>query len=255
MVARLKDLDKAKAIFGDWEETIIYSCVQGVMGDIYVDDEINPKSAMAILGDFCLLGGVPNSEVAMYKPENFKNNFIIMVPQNDEWARLIEQCYGYRAKSVIRYAIKKEKDIFDVKKLESAVASLPEGFKIKMIDEDIYNAVLEEEWSKYLVLQFDSYDIFKSLGIGVVAMYKDDIVAGASSYSRYKEGIEIEIDTKEEYRRKGLAYACGAKLILECLKRGLYPSWDAQNKWSVGLAQKLGYTFDHEYCAFEMWDY
>lgn len=81
------------------------------------------------------------------------------------------------------------------------------------------------------------------------------IVAGASSYSRYKEGIEIEIDTKEEYRRKGLAYVCGAKLILECLKRDLYPSWDAQNKVSVALAEKLGYHFSHEYKAYEIWGY
>ena len=67
-----------------------------------------------------------------------------------------------------------------------------------------------------------------------------------------QEGIEIEIDTREDHRRKGLAYACGAKLILECLKRGLYPSWDAQNKWSVALAEKLGYHFDHEYTAYEI---
>ncbi len=34
--------------------------------------------------------------------------------------------------------------------------------------------------------------------------------AGASSYSVYKGGIEIEIDTSSEYRRRGLATACGA---------------------------------------------
>ena len=55
--------------------------------------------------------------------------------------------------------------------------------------------------------------------------------------------------------RKGLAYACGAKLILECIKNGLYPSWDAQNKWSVALAEKLGYHFSHEYIAYEIIGY
>ena len=57
---------------------------------------------------------------------------------------------------------------------------------------------------------------------------------------------------REDCRRRGFAYICGAKLILECLKRGLYPSWDAQNKWSVALAEKLGYHFDHAYQAFEV---
>lgn len=94
--------------------------------------------------------------------------------------------------------------------------------------------------------------MYKELGLGVVAMNDGEIVAGASSYSRYEKGIEIEIDTREDHRRKGLAYACGAKLIIECLKRDLYPSWDAQNKWSVALAEKLGYQFSHEYTAYEI---
>ena len=64
-------------------------------------------------------------------------------------------------------------------------------------------------------------------------------------------GIEIEIDTKEECRRRGLALACGARLILECLDRGLYPSWDAANLDSVRLAEKLGYRFDRAYTAYE----
>ncbi len=71
-------------------------------------------------------------------------------------------------------------------------------------------------------------------------MKNGELVAGASSYAFYKGGIEVEIDTKEEERRKGLALVCAAKLILECLERGLYPSWDAHNKESLALAEKLG---------------
>ena len=78
------------------------------------------------------------------------------------------------------------------------------------------------------------------------------IVAGASSYTRYKEGIEIEVDTIENERRKGLATIVCASLILNCIEEGLYPSWDAQNMNSVRLAEKLGYEFDHEYTAYEV---
>ena len=77
-------------------------------------------------------------------------------------------------------------------------------------------------------------------------------VSGASSYSGYPGGIEIEIDTRADFRRKGLARICGAKLILECLERGLYPSWDAHNPGSAALAKKLGYRFDRAYAAYEM---
>ena len=70
--------------------------------------------------------------------------------------------------------------------------------------------------------------------------------------SRYREGIEIEVDTVPEERNKGLATIVCAALILGCLEEGLYPSWDAQNLTSVHLAEKLGYEYDHEYTAYEV---
>ena len=78
----------------------------------------------------------------------------------------------------------------------------------------------------------------------------EELVAGASSYSGWPGGIEVEIDTRPDCRRQGLATAAGAGLILACLDRGWYPSWDAQNKESLGLAEKLGYHFSHEYLVY-----
>ena len=85
------------------------------------------------------------------------------------------------------------------------------------------------------------------------AIRKDTrFVSGASSYTRYREGIEIEVDTIESERRKNLALISCSALILRCLDEGLYPSWDAHNMGSVHLAEKLGYEFDHEYTAYEV---
>lgn len=237
----------------DWSESIIWSCLQGVMGEIHTND--TDDAAMAILGDFAFYAGKTSEKLLKFKPESCKQDFIIMVPQNDEWAKLIEKCYGDKAKKVTRYAIKKEKDIFDVDKLERAILELPEGYELKLLEEYEYTLCQNNRWANDLVSQFKDYDTYKKLGLGVIVLKDGDLVAGASSYSRYNEGIEIEIDTREDHRRKGLAYACGAKLILECLKIGLYPSWDAQNIWSVALAEKLGYHFSHEYTAYEIMGY
>ena len=99
---------KPEELFGQWEETIIWSCLQGVMGEIYTDEQ--GEAAMAILGDFAFFAGKPNEELLRFKPSSCKQNFIIMVPQNEEWAALIEKCYGEKVTKVSRYAIKKEKD-------------------------------------------------------------------------------------------------------------------------------------------------
>lgn len=245
--------EKINKIFENWNETMIWSCLQGIMGEIYTN--FAEDAAVAILGDFAFYAGNPSEELIRFKPESCKQDFIIMVPQNAMWADLIERRYGDKAKKVTRYASKKEPDIFDVEKLKQAVTNLIDGYKLKIIEEAEYNMCRENSWASDLVSQYKDYNAYKDLGLGVVILKDGELAAGASSYSTYDSGIEIEIDTREDHRRKGLAYACGAKLILNCLEKGLYPSWDAQNKWSMALAKKLGYHFSHEYVAYEVMGY
>lgn len=234
-----------------WNETMIWSCIQGYMGEAYSDSIENPRSAQFVVADFCFFAGVPNKEL-VENMKVIKSNFTIMTSNNEEWNHLIEEVYPENSKKITRYAIKKEKDIFDREKLQRVVNGLNSSYELKLIDEEIYKEIMMEDWSKDLCSQFINAKDYCSRGIGVVAVHNNKVVAGASSYTVFDHGIEIEIDTKIEYRRRGLAYATGAKLILECLSRGLYPSWDAQNLWSVALSEKLGYHFDHEYIAYEV---
>lgn len=252
MIIKITDTKKVESLFGEWKETLIWSCLQKVMGEVYADSVEEPKSSMALLGDFCFVTGIPNEELLLSISNVCNNDSIILVPRDINWATLITDLFKDKAKEVTRYAIRKEKNVFDKEKLESIVSSLPQDYSLQMINKELYQMCKSNEWSIDLVSQFKNVEMFQEFGLGVVILKNGEIVAGASSYSRYQDGIEIEIDTKREYRRQGLAYVCGAKLILECLKRDLYPSWDAQNKWSVALAEKLGYHFDHEYLAYEI---
>ncbi len=62
MIQRMINTEKGKELFEGWEETLIWSCLQGVMGEVYADDVRNPASAMAILGDFVFFAGEPDEE-------------------------------------------------------------------------------------------------------------------------------------------------------------------------------------------------
>lgn len=252
MIYKITDTAIVSSLFENWDETLIWSCLQGIMGKLYANDLNEPTAAMAKIGDFTFFAGNPNMELISYRPELCVQDFMILVPQDVRWQEMITHFYGERARLISRYAIKKEPDIFDKGKLEKTVAALPEEYTISMINEQLYQLCKAEPWSADLVSQFPNYEAYRKLGIGVVICKNHKIVSGASSYSRYREGIEIEIDTREEYRRKGLAYICGAKLILACLQRNLYPSWDAHNKSSLALAEKLGYHYDHTYTAIEI---
>lgn len=255
MIYKLEQTERAAELFGSWQETIIWSCLQNIMGEIYVNNPECPTSAMAVLGDFCFFAGIGNEELVSYKPRHCHSDFIIMIPQTEAWCALIEQCYKERARRVTRYAVRKEPEVFDSERLQLIVQALPSEYRLQMIEEEAYRLCRDQEWSRDLVSQYKDYEMYRKLGLGVVIMRQDELAAGASSYSTYRQGIEVEIDTKEAFRRKGLATICGAKLILECLERNLYPSWDAQNPWSVALAEKLGYHFDHAYSAYEIRGY
>lgn len=251
MVFELKETKIAAPLFEGWQETMIWSCLQNVMGSIYADSPENPVSAMALLGDFCFFAGKPDRRLVLYEPEHFQRDFLIMVPRDEKWARLIRECYGEQVRETVRYAIKKEPDVFDVGRLRAAVDGLADGYVLRMMDEELFRRCKKIPWCKDWVALYRDYDLYRKHGLGAVILKDGEPVSGASSYSGYTGGIEIEIDTREDCRRQGLAYVCGAKLILECLERGWYPSWDAQNMWSVGLAEKLGYHFEREYTVYE----
>lgn len=194
--------------------------------------------------------GIPNKSLVENIPTDYYSDTILMIPRTNEWSKLIEEIYIHGYEKVLRYAIKKEPYIFNKEKLQEFIENIPAEYELKMIDQNLYHQAKKENWSMDLCSQFSSYEAYGKMGLGVMALHKGVPVSGASSYSVYHNGIEIEIDTKKEYRRKGLALACGAKLILECLERGLYPSWDAHDLRSVALAKKLGYHFDKEYVTY-----
>lgn len=243
-------------LFEEWEETLLWSCLQGCMGRAWADDEHHPRAAQVVVGDFLFLGGDCTVQeaplLAAHIPSDFAAPEALVIPQNQGWQELVEQVHAGRVKTFPRYAFRKEPHVFDRVKLQKFRDRLPKGFTLRQIDRDLFTRIRNPEgpefpWAGDFCANFSSWEEYAAHGCGFVALRGEELVAGASSYTWYREGIEIEIDTKLEYRRKGLALCCASALILHCLDRGLYPSWDAANLTSVALAEKMGYHFSHEY--------
>ena len=60
----------AAALFGGWDETLIWSCLQGIMGSVYADDLNRPTASMAVIGDFTFFAGKPNLELLPAAPSS-----------------------------------------------------------------------------------------------------------------------------------------------------------------------------------------
>ena len=168
MIYELKELGKAAPLFGQWQESLIWSCLQGVMGKIYVDSLEKPASALALLGDFGFFAGRPDREMVLGKPESREKDFVIMVPQDKAWEELMEECLGERAKKVTRYAIKKEPGVFCREKLKAAAEGVPQGYDLRLMDESLFWQCREIGWCRDWVAQYEDYGQYKRYGLGAV---------------------------------------------------------------------------------------
>lgn len=255
MIYKITDTKITEPLFYGSTDTVITSCLEGVMGTVYANDDKNPTSAFCYLADFLFFGGKPDYELIEFIPQVALLDEIITVPDaeyEEEWLKSVEKVFGDKCSTTVRYGLKKESGIFDLKNLQGIVDSLPPEYSLKPIDEDIYGYAMKNEWCHSWVSQYPTYGFYAERGLGVAILKDGEIVSGASSYSAYSGGIEVEIITRPDYRRRGLALVCGAALILEAEKRGLYASWDAKNYASKCIAEKLGYHFSGKYPVCEV---
>lgn len=241
------DLPKIFPMFERIYDTVMLSCLQGHMGEVFVDNIENPNGAILYCGSFVFIEGkkIEDELIEYIKVilDSSGLDSLLIISKVDDIGELLEKVPGTKLSKTLRHAIEKKDEEFDLEKLQSIVNSLPPQYQVQRINEELYYECKKDEWTLDFISNFDSAKNFLDRGIGFVILHNGKIISGASSYTIYDEGIEIEIATNKDYRRMGLAQVVGAALILECRKLGLYPSWDAANMASVQLATKLGYRY------------
>ncbi len=251
----IKNLSVLYTLFANCTDTLVHSCLEGHMGQAIVDSLSSPTCAMLVVGDFVYFAGDASCSNAADLVRSIsgycKGDGAIAIPFTEEWSTLITQIYGENCTPFTRYAIHKQEQ-FDIPKLTAYTQQLPAGYSLAPIDAALYQQCLSNSWSFDLCSQFSTAEDYALRGIGYGVLYQGQLVAGASAYTIYNGGIEIEIDTRKDHRRLGLATACGARLILECLNKGIRPTWDAANLASVDLAAKLGYKLKGPYNAYDL---
>jgi RimJ/RimL family protein N-acetyltransferase len=124
--------------------------------------------------------------------------------------------------------------------------------EISPIDERARTALLKEYWSADLVANTVSIDAKFPSGFGFIARLDDRIIGGVGCFTVYASGVEVEIDTRDGYRRHGVATELAKRMLVECKTRSLQCHWDAMNAESAALARKVGFVRDRTYWSYEM---
>ncbi|WIG34472.1 GNAT family N-acetyltransferase [Bacillus toyonensis] len=237
---------KLVSMFEDFNNVILLSYLQGHMGRAWVNDLENPTVAQVTVGIFTFYTGDPNVKETEELLRNIPEKMLVIV-NSEEWKKHLETFYERKIDKFLRYKFKRNSEFFNRSKLQSFISTLPKGYELRRIDEHIANNSTLHKLSEDFTSQFQSVEDYLNRGIGYSILYNGEVICGASSYSIYDKGIEIEVATDLNHRRKGLATIVSAALILDCLEKGKYPNWDAANTTSAKLAEKLGYVFDKAY--------
>ena len=237
-------------LFVGWEEMLVSCALEGCMGRVW--RSASPaRAALCEVGDFLFLAGEAGPESdALVRAFAADGRYHILASKTPALHYQAGATLADLAQTGERYAFLKETDRFDTGRLAALSQTLPDGVSLRLFDEDLYHIALSREWSRDFVSLFPSAKDYLAHGLGVAALYNGELVGGASSYAWCRAGVEIELDSRLDFRRRGIGAACAARLVLECLRRGLLPSWDAASRESARLAQRLGFR---EAGAYPVW--
>lgn len=233
----IEELNKIKPFFNEIRFYMGKSVLDKTLGCAYTDNIEKPNIAFLVVRRYCFISGnIKKDILKKIIDENFRDYKLI---PSDNLIKEIEEIYKDNIIKSYRYSIKKD-PIFNISKLNSMKDILEDDFKIVKIDKEIANKINHENFIKIT-------DNFEENGIGFCCLKNNEIIGVASSNIFYKDGIEVNIKVKEEYRRKKIATSMAANLTLECIRRNKKISWDAANINSVKLAEKLGFSYDSKY--------
>lgn len=218
--------------------------LSGDFGRAFVDD-IDAPSAALLSVDFSFLAGDAGRGAELVRSCARPATFVVA---DGEWERLLRDVWGSDLQSYQR--VRFAPGDWKRSRLEQLAADLPDGFTLASVGTD--NVKQLAELADSFVYNYPSLESFLERGAAFAIAREGRLVAGCSSFTLAGGLLEFEINTHPDFRRRGLAAACGAAMILHCVNHGLEPCWDAHNPMSARLAERLGFVDAAPYTAYQV---
>src|SRR5215471_9612273 len=225
----------------------VAAVIEGGMGTVFADAQDEPCVALAVM-DFHFLAGDPLHPNALLLFKLLQPGNVVIAP-TPAWRHLVAATYPSALTVYRREAFQAEQ--FDIGQLRRFGHALPIGFELRQVRlEEVTQFATDLDPA--LIYNFRSHEEFITRGVGVGILHQGTFVSGASSAAIGGGKFEIEIQTRRQFRRRGLARAVAAALILYGLEHGMEACWDAANEPSSALAQQLGFHPTGKYEAYRL---
>lgn len=229
---------------------------QECKGKLWVDEIENPRIALAesyAVGSFAFLGIYEVKEDFIKLRAFLENELFLSLKKNGY------NCFEFSVesenihKNIIELfqdkSIQTEKEFsFRAYEIPKSDLILTTGYQIRKVDDTFWKMLLEGRFENQDFLQtrilesWRSFEEFMNKSLAYCITFENSIAAVMVGTARYNNVIAIDIETEEQNRRMGLAYAIAVEFIADCLRNDITPQWDCveSNQNSYHLAKKLG---------------
>lgn len=244
-----RQMHAALPLFADKETLhIARSCCGGLVPcRIFADDAARPTAAVIFLRRFGIAFAAGDSRHALPLLACLRgfHPWYLVFDAPEGWHPALA-AFSPQSHAVTRYAFDTSPGQFDLEALRR-MAAPPEGCEILPYDKALLDQSLAAPWSEDQMGAFETPEAFLRDGFGLALVRDGEILSGCASFCRHADGYEIQVDTRPDMQGRGYAVTISAAFILACLSQGKAACWDAANRKSMRLAQKLGYAFMRAY--------
>ena len=218
---------------------------EGGMGKVFSDSKDDPSVALALLW-FNFLAGDPLHEDARSLLDLMMPGKQVIAP-TPAWKKMLAAIYPGKLAVYSREAFKFEK--VDVDTLRRFREALPGEYELRKVQ---LAEVTKFETLAPFAGHFPSHEEFITRGVALGILYEGRFVCGAASDAIGGGKVDIMIQTHRQFRRRGLARAVAAAIMLYCLENNLELCWDAANEPSSALARQLGFRSTGKYNVYRI---
>jgi hypothetical protein len=227
-------------------------------GSLWIDDVENPSLALVYsfaVGSYAIMGN-PQKESIYDQFYSFLINdfFHKLKEKNINDFEFSVETIETQNHILAMFSDKKiyREDEFSYQKKERTVEQIqiPLEYTIAKVNSDFVDQLEHEEYEnkkfikERLLESWGTYNNFLNKSTAFVALKQKRIVAVIVGTARFRNIIPIDIETEEQHRNKGLAFALTQFFVNECTKNQMIAHWNCvdSNIASKQTAQKAGFV-------------